>query len=333
MRKGCFWMIQLKKNIFSTAIFFLILFTASTQDFPYSQFYANPLYLNPALAGSEYCSRINLNYRNQWPSLPGMFTSSSFSFDCFSEFLNGGLGLQLNYDKQGEVSINQLMVSGMYAYRLTISPKVEANMALQATYGQRGLNLENMILPSGLQSNIQTPVVGIAEDVKYIDFASGFLIGFNEKYFLGGAVHHPTQPEIGFLEEHVYKMKMKITLHGGANFGGEKYHSRYSSSEIVVSPNILYQQQGNFKHINIGSYFTYEPLVVGLWLRHAFKNPDAVIFLLGLQHQKYRLGYSYDYTLSQIGAAAGSAHEISFSWIFACDKKSRRRGAIKCPSF
>jgi type IX secretion system PorP/SprF family membrane protein len=264
-------MIQLKKNIFSTAIFFLILFTASTQDFPYSQFYANPLYLNPALAGSEYCSRINLNYRNQWPSLPGMFTSSSFSFDRFSEFLNGGLGLQLNYDKQGEVSINQLMVSGMYAYRLTISPKVEANMALQATYGQRGLNLENMILPSGLQSNNQTPVVGIAEDVKYIDFASGFLIGFNEKYFLGGAVHHPTQPEIGFLEEHVYKMKMKITLHGGANFGGEKYHSRYSSSEIVVSPNILYQQQGNFKHINIGSYFTYEPLVVGLWLRHGLK--------------------------------------------------------------
>jgi len=64
-----------------------------------------------------------------------------------------------------------------------------------------------------------------------------------------------------------------------------------------------------------------------------FCIPDAVIFLLGLQHQKYRLGYSYDYTLSQIGAAAGSAHEISFSWIFACDKKSRRRGAIKCPSF
>ena len=36
------------------------------QDPLFTQFYANPLYLNPALAGAARCPRINLNYRNQW---------------------------------------------------------------------------------------------------------------------------------------------------------------------------------------------------------------------------------------------------------------------------
>ena len=74
-------------------IFFILLvirfFIAETsaQDYTYSQFYANPLYLNPAMAGSEYCPRLILNYRNQWPSLPEAFVSYSASFDRYSEFL------------------------------------------------------------------------------------------------------------------------------------------------------------------------------------------------------------------------------------------------------
>lgn len=316
------------------ALLFITSATVKSQDFPYSQFYANPLYLNPALAGTEYCSRFNLNYRNQWPSLPGAFTSYGLSWDRYSEFLNGGVGAQLHYDRQGEASMHQLMISGMYAYKLVINRDIEANLALQATFGQRGLNLANLVLPSNLQSNTQTPPAGVAESITYVDFAGGFLFGFSEKYFVGGAVHHPTQPEIGFLTENQEsKMEMKITLHAGANFGDDRRYRSSYGSELMVSPNILYQQQGAFKHLNLGSYFTYEPFVLGLWFRHAFENPDAVILLVGLQHEQYRFGYSYDYTVSQFGNAAGGAHELSFALVIPCDKKSARRGAIKCPSF
>ena len=44
------------------------------QDPEFTQFYANPLYLNPAFAGSARCPRIVMNYRNQWP---GMFLGKS----------------------------------------------------------------------------------------------------------------------------------------------------------------------------------------------------------------------------------------------------------------
>ncbi len=43
--------------------------TGQAQDPEFSQFYANPLYLNPALAGANICPRAILNYRNQWPGL------------------------------------------------------------------------------------------------------------------------------------------------------------------------------------------------------------------------------------------------------------------------
>ncbi|MEY4602756.1 MAG: hypothetical protein RIT43_48, partial [Bacteroidota bacterium] len=41
----------------------------SAQDPTFTQFYANPLYLNPAFAGSHGCPRFALNYRNEWPQL------------------------------------------------------------------------------------------------------------------------------------------------------------------------------------------------------------------------------------------------------------------------
>ena len=41
----------------------------SAQDAHFSQFYANPLYLSPSLAGATDGARIILNYRNQWPAI------------------------------------------------------------------------------------------------------------------------------------------------------------------------------------------------------------------------------------------------------------------------
>ncbi|MBE0637495.1 MAG: PorP/SprF family type IX secretion system membrane protein [Bacteroidales bacterium] len=326
-------MIKIKEIGFILVIFFIVLNAALSQDFPYSQFYANPLYLNPALAGTEYCPRITTNYRNQWPSLPGTFVAYSASFDRFSEFFNGGLGLQINYDKQGEAAINNLLVSGMYAYRLTISRSVEANLALQAGYGQRSADWNELLLPSGLTGGQSPAPEEFNGNVNYVDFGGGFLMGIGEKYFLGGAVHHVTQPNIGFFENQEHILGMKITIHAGANFGQEDRYRRSYGSSLEVSPNILYQQQHGYKHLNAGSYFSLSPFVLGLWFRHAFENSDAVIILLGLQQDQYRFGYSYDYTVSQLSNAAGGAHEVSFSYIFPCDKKSKRPRAIKCPSF
>jgi type IX secretion system PorP/SprF family membrane protein len=322
-------MLKYNITVSFTILLFFILTSSTAQDFTFSQFYANPLYLNPALAGSEYCPRFSLNYRNQWPALPGSFVTYSASYDQYSDFFNGGFGLLINYDKQGEVALNNLMAAGMYAYRLRVSRDMDVNFALQAGYGQRNINWNNVDLPSGNQS----ANVSLSESVHYVDFAGGFLVGLDEKYFIGGAVHHPTQPNIGFFIDQQYNLDLKITVHAGATFGNDDRYRRYYNPSLTISPNILYQQQAGFRHINLGSYFTLSPMVLGLWFRHAFENRDAVIFLLGLQRENYRIGYSYDFTVSQLSNAAGGAHEISFTWVFECQRKSKRPRAIKCPRF
>lgn len=315
-------------------------FRAVAQDFPYSQFYANPLYLNPALAGVGDCARVAVNYRNQWPALPSSFVSYSASYDQFSGFLNGGLGLQVNYSTEGAASINHFQLRGVYAYRLRISSETEAHLALEAGFGQRSVRWENLIFSSMIDPGSGTispslpPPANFTGNRLYPDFATGFVVGFSEKYFLGAAVHHLSQPDISFLAEDANPLNMKITLHAGATFGEEPSgYSRRRSSAILVSPNLLYQQQGDFRHLNLGSYITLQPFVFGLWFRHAFENSDAIIISLGLQRENLRFGYSYDYTVSALSNAGGGAHEISLTWLFECSKKSKRPKAIKCPTF
>src|SRR2546423_6783100 len=101
-------------------ILLLISGAALAQDPEFTQFYANPLYLNPAFAGSARCPRLALNYRNQWPSLQGTFVTYSASYDQHVDGISGGLGLLALSDKAGEGTIATSNISAIYAYQLTI---------------------------------------------------------------------------------------------------------------------------------------------------------------------------------------------------------------------
>ncbi|MEJ6589219.1 MAG: type IX secretion system membrane protein PorP/SprF, partial [Crocinitomicaceae bacterium] len=50
---------------------------ANAQDPTFTQFFSNPIYLNPALAGSSGCPRFAMNYRNEWPQLTGNYVTYS----------------------------------------------------------------------------------------------------------------------------------------------------------------------------------------------------------------------------------------------------------------
>ena len=73
----------------------------TAQDPQFSQFYAAPLYLNPAMAGSTGQARAGINYRNQWPAIDANFTTMSAYFDYFIEDKNSALGMIITRDKEG----------------------------------------------------------------------------------------------------------------------------------------------------------------------------------------------------------------------------------------
>ena len=104
------------------------------QDVGFSQFYANPLYLNPAFAGSKVAPRISLTYRAQWPGLVSAFTTVSGSYDQYIPDLHGGIGAIVMSDRQGDHGIlGTTSLGAMYSFRFKLHEDIFVNLALQAS--------------------------------------------------------------------------------------------------------------------------------------------------------------------------------------------------------
>ncbi|MGL4599431.1 MAG: PorP/SprF family type IX secretion system membrane protein [Bacteroidia bacterium] len=295
------------------------------QDPEFTQFYANPLYLNPAFAGTARCPRICMNYRNQWPGISGTFVTYSASYDQHIDGIAGGVGLLFTNDRAGQGTINTTNISGMYSYQLNITREFSMKFGIQATYAQKSvdwskLNFGDMIDPRRgfIYNTNEVPNVTSRSNV---DISTGIL-GYSRRYFFGFAWHHITQPDEGFLG--VSKLPSKYTGHAGMviPIGG-----RYGESSF--SPNVLFQKQQDFQQLNLGMYFTKGSLVGGAW----YRGRDSFILLLGIQQDLFKLGYSYDLTVSKLTNATAGSHEISFQMQFECKPKKKKFRTVSCPSF
>mgnify|MGYP003349623446 FL=1 len=114
------------------------------QDPQFTQFYANPLYLNPAFAGTGRCPRGVINYRNQWPNINGRYVTYSLSGDFHSDRLAGGLGMIITNDDQALGKLKTTNVSLIYSYQAVISNKLALKFGLQGTYMQKNLDVNNL---------------------------------------------------------------------------------------------------------------------------------------------------------------------------------------------
>jgi type IX secretion system PorP/SprF family membrane protein len=124
------------------------------------------------------------------------------------------------------------------------------------------------------------------------------------------------------------RLPIKLTGHLGANIKiGQR--GRYSSS-TTLSPNIIYQYQNNFQQLSIGAYLKYESFTLGAW----YRNKDAFILTVGITTDKYRIGYSYDLTVSPLGSGvSGGSHEVSLGINLKCKKRVNDFRKLSCPSF
>lgn len=312
-----------------SALFSGISYDAKAQDPEFTQFYANPLYLNPAFAGTANCPRVVMNYRNQWPGLSGTFVTISTSYDQHVESLYGGLGLLVTNDKAGKGTLNTTTVSGIYSYQLKVSRNFSIRMGFQATYFQKSLDWNKLTFGDMIDPRkgfiYQTGDTPRGGTVSNVDFSAGIL-GFSEMFFIGAAVHHITEPNESLINE-TSPLPMKITGHAGAVI--PLSHAQYGANDATISPNILYQMQGEFQQLNLGLYVHKGPLVGGLW----YRNKDSFIALLGFKTDVVNFGYSYDVTVSKLTNATAGSHEVSFTINFDCKPKRRTFRTISCPSF
>ena len=308
-----------------------------SQDPEFSQFYANPLYLNPALAGATVCPRMTGNFRDQWPSVGGAFITYSASYDQYVDFLHGGVGVLVLADRTGGGNLNTTAISLMYAYKFNITSHLYASTALRVGYFQRHLAWENLTFED--MYDRQTGLVYSTKEtqpdnltVAAPDFSAGIFVGYDDLVYGGIAVDHMSQPKIGFYTDNTSKLDMKFTVHAGSRIN-LKGRGSTEEKEFSISPNVLYQQQFKFHQLNLGLYLTYDFIIGGVWFRYNFENADAVVPMIGIHYKNLQVGFSYDVTVSNLSGASGGAYEASASWQFPCIEKRRTIRAIKCPRF
>jgi type IX secretion system PorP/SprF family membrane protein len=314
------------------------------QDPVFTQFYANPIYLNPAFAGSARCPRIALNYRNQWPGFNKTYITYSASYDQHVDLLSGGIGLNIMNDKAGDNTIATTNISGIYAYQLSIARDFSVRLGLQATYVQKHLDWYKLTFGDMIDPRFgfvyPTQEQPPNETTSFVDFSAG-LLAYTSSFYGGIAVFHLTEPDEAFIVKGTSPLPKRITAHVGAMIPlGNTESYRYSKNRddgTYLSPNAIFQQQGSTNYLNLGAYLTHSPIIGGLWFKANMSDGfsgESVTALIGMQKGLIKFGYSYDVTVSKLtnGSTYG-AHEISFGMQFECRPKKKRFRTISCPSF
>jgi type IX secretion system PorP/SprF family membrane protein len=318
------------KRIITILSCLFVFASANAQDPAFTQFYANPLYLNPALAGSFGCPRFALNYRNEWPQLSGNYVTYSASYDQYFKNISGGFGVLATHDQQGQGTINTSMLGLVYSYHLTLNRKWKMLFGARAAWYQKFLDWDKLTFGDMIDPRrgfiYSTGDVPRGGSRGFFDASAGMVV-FNKHFFAGGAVHHLNTPNESMIIGES-KLPMRFTGHMGAEIPlGAR--SKYSNSTSIM-PNIIYQYQNGFQELNIGTYIKYGSFNFGAW----YRNRDAFILTLGVNTGKFKLGYSYDVTVSKLNnGVSGGSHEISLGINLNCTTKPLSFRTISCPSF
>lgn len=305
----------------------ILALSTSAQDPHFSQFYANSIYLNPALAGAQSCPHVAISYRNQWPEINKAFETYSASFDQYVDPLSGGIAVSALYDRTAGGLLNTGMISASYAYQLPITRDVTLNAGMRASFVQKSMNWHDAVWGDQIdpqrgfiyQTNQPT-----GENVNYADFAAGMFLS-TKSWYAGFAVDHLTTPNESYYDNGS-NLPMRYTIHAGGDIEMKHYGRK---NGIVISPAVLYMKQGSFEQLNIGSYFKKDLLVVGAWYRWK----DAAILMVGLELDQLRIGYSFDYTLSNLRPSTVGAHEVTASITMPCNNRNSKHKLLTCPAF
>ncbi len=314
-------------------VFIFLQFTGQifAQDIQFSQIFSDILYLNPAYAGSKYCPRAVLAYRNQWSGIRNPYSTYSASFDKYSPVLNGGFGLRFMNDKQGGGIFNQTSADVIYSFHTQLTRKVAVKFAMQTSIVQKSINPKNLVF-----SNMIDPLSGIVynstesfEQRQFAtpDFTVAMLIN-TKNYFMGFVASHIPH---SLVDEHDKYLPVKYLAHAGGTIKFDKYDRK--RSKFAIKPNIVYINQQNINMLYYGLFFDVNKISLGSFCRQNIDlHFDALVLSLHLNLDKLSISYSYDVTLSSfLGRTLGS-HELSISYLFPCDKKIKPYNAISCPS-
>ena len=327
------------RNLNIKHLLFLLIFLLADksfgQDMNYTQYFASPIYYNPAYTGLTSGFRARFLYREQWPQLPIDFKSYYFSADIGDRNLPGagGIGLLVASDNPGIGLINNLTVGLNFSVRIRINSLVTSQLGIKAAMLQRSINTDDLIFTGQLDEKYgpiyQSSFNTLDANKKTVpDFAAGGIIQFSnpDGKVTGNAgisVDHLFKPDISFLMNQDSRIPRKWVIHTDvtivAGAGGSSGISNTSRDPLRINIGAIYQNQNKLNAFQIGLNLIKYNLYFGAWYKNTLTSdsPNSALAILAGYRYTYaedmsvKFIYSYDIQISGALQGTGGAHEIS----------------------
>ncbi len=268
---------------------------AQGQQLPYySQYMNNDFFLNPAVAGSRDYIPLSLTFRQQWTGIT--YAPSTQTLSAHSQLVkNMGIGGILFNDKTGPDRRTGLELA--YAYHFKISEKAKLSLGLAGYIMQ--YTLDNTMLTlneqddNAIQGNKSTDV---------LPDASGGAYFYADNYYVGFAVPQLFQTKIDLKSE---SSELNTLVRHYFFTGGYKFNV---NDNFELEPSLLLKAITQAPaQLDINTKTIYKKLV---WMGVSYRHQESVVMMVGAEKSNFKIGYTYDATLSNIRKHSSGTHEI-----------------------
>lgn len=337
----------MKKLTFILSACVILASELKAQDPNFSQFFASPLTLNPALTGKfDGSFRIAGNFRNQWPTINNAFDTRTASIDFgvmknrLSEIDQLGVGILAMTDRAGDgvLVTNYAGVSLAFHKGLDEDGFHQIGAGFQGAFVNKRLDVSKVLFADQL-----TPLgfTGVTSEVfsnkqisvGYFDMNAGILYngstnGYNN-FYIGASMYHINRPKESFRGGD-YLLAARTTIQAGGKIPIGSYHALHFAAN--------HSMQAKAHNTVVGGAFSYNVnnsdenptnFYIGAW----YRLNDAAIPYVGLEFSGIHIGVSYDANTSSLKPATNARGGMEVSLIYIKKPSDPNAKKLNCPRF
>ena len=338
---------EMKKLLSTLAVCVTLVTVSTAQDPNFSQFFASPLTLHPALTGKfDGMYRVAGNYRNQWPTINNAFTTMTASVD-FGILKNGipetdqfGVGIMAFSDKSGNgvLQNNYAALSVAYHKGLDENGYHQIGAGFQGVYLNKRLDVskvyfEDQLTPFGFTGVTNESFSSQQVNLNYFDmnagvFYNGTTNGYNN-FYIGASMYHINRPKESF-QKGDFLLSARTTIQAGGKIPVGPYNYIHFAANHSMQAKAHNTMIGGAFALNVNGDETNPTNVyLGSWVRFN----DAIIPYIGLEFGEFHLGFSYDVNTSSLKPASNVRGGGEISLIYIKKYVDPNRKKLNCPKF
>jgi type IX secretion system PorP/SprF family membrane protein len=337
----------MKKLLLTLTVCVSLASISSAQDPNFSQFFASPMTLNPALTGKfDGVYRFSANYRNQWPTINNAYTTMTASLDMsimksrIPEIDQFGIGVMGYSDKAG----NGVLNSTYYALSLAYHKGLDENgyhqigAGFQGTYMNRRLDVnkivfEDQLTPFGFTGVTTESFSARQVNLNYFDlnagvFYNGTTNGYNN-FYLGASMYHINRPKESF-QKGEFLLNARTTIQAGGRIPVGSYNSLHFAANHSMQAKAQNTMIGGAYAMNLNAN---EETPTNVYFGSWYRFNDAIIPYVGLEFGEWHFGFSYDVNTSSLKPASNTRGGVEISLIYIKKHVDPNMKKLNCPKF